>query len=55
MLSLKNNPEDIDLLDGLCAISSCQEKAVGVFETQDKIINVCQVHFEILDRSFTLW
>jgi hypothetical protein len=56
MLAIK----DFDELDGytykVCEISSCENEANEIYESDDRIIDVCMQHDKVLNENrWTLW
>ena len=56
MLGLKDNQEMDDYNYKVCGISSCENEAFEIYETNDKIIDVCEQHEKMLNANkWTLW
>ena len=56
MLGLKDNQEMDDYSYKVCGISSCENEAFEIYETNNKIIDVCEQHEKMLNANkWTLW
>ena len=55
MLGLKDYQELDDYNYKVCEISSCEEEADDIHETEDRIIDVCMSHYRQLENSHYFW
>jgi hypothetical protein len=56
MLGLKDIKDSDDYNYKVCEISSCEEEGTDIYETDERIIDVCDMHYKMLNANkWTLW
>jgi hypothetical protein len=53
MLALKDTSEQLEYNYKVCEISSCENEAEDIYETEERIVDACHLHLrELENHSF---